>query len=113
GGFGGPPPPLLPALNDEERKAHFREIIRRWEERTKKSLRAELDAVKGRALAPGELTERFGELMKAEAEVVKESRERYIAKEIKPVLAKHRAQHPNLVRRYESGLSRSAAPPRS
>ena len=42
----GDPPRFLSQLDPEEEREHFRETVRRWEEKTGKDLRAEVDALK-------------------------------------------------------------------
>src|SRR5262249_2930196 len=48
----GPRPRVLPRLDEEEEVAHLRETIRRWQARTHKDLRAEIDALKAELAAP-------------------------------------------------------------
>jgi hypothetical protein len=110
---------FMPKLSEEEELVHYRETIRRWEARTGKSIRPEIDRLKASVVArkPGELfhprwqkdfSETFNDFKKIEVEEMRERRNRVIHEEAEKVFADYRARHPGLVRRFEATLS---APP--
>jgi hypothetical protein len=109
-----------PGLDEAEELDHFREVFRRWEAKTGKTLRAAIDPLKAEVAArkPGgppfhpEFQRRFAQefdtLIKFEVEEMRERRNRALHRETEPLLAKYRDKQPDLVREYESTLN---APP--
>jgi hypothetical protein len=111
------PPRFLPELSADEQRDHFRETIRRWEAKSGKSLRREIDALKaevasrtaGEAFHP-EFQKKFNTsldgMITCEVEEIRERRNRAIHEKAEALLASHRATSPGAVRRIEELLSR-------
>ena len=115
----GDPPRFLSQLEPEEEREHFRESIRRWEEKTGKDLRAEVDALKadvasrpaGKTYHPEfqkKFSQTFDDFIAIEVVELRERRNRAIHAEAETLLAPYRAKNPEAVRRIERILN---APP--
>lgn len=131
GKFPGEPPRLLAKLDPDEEREHLRETVRRWEAKTGKSLRTEVDARKaemasrpaGQTFHPEfqrKFSQAFDEFIAIEVAELRERRNRAIHAAAEPLLAPHRAKHPEPVRRIERildsppyRLTASPAPPRT
>jgi hypothetical protein len=116
-GSGGDQPRLMPTLDAEEEAAHLRETIRRWEAKTGRRLRDEIDVLKaelakrepGKAYYP-EFQKRFSEIfddfIKIEVEEIRERRNRALHAAARPILEKYRNEQPEVVAEYERILNR-------
>jgi hypothetical protein len=112
----GDPPRFLSQLDPEEEREHFREAIRRWEEKTGKDLRAEVDALKtdvasrpaGKTYHPEfqkKFSQTFDDFIALEVTELRERRNRAIHAEAEAILAPYRAKNPEAVRRIERILN--------
>lgn len=112
----GDPPRFLSSLDPQEEREHFQETIRRWEAKTGKKLRPEVDALKAELAArpAGEpfhpafqrkFSQTFDEFIPIEVADLRERRNRSIHAAAEALLAPHRAKHPEPVRRIEQLLS--------
>jgi hypothetical protein len=114
----GPPPRAMPRLDEREEVEHLRETIRRWEAKTGKHLRAELDKLKAEVAArkPGDppfhpefhkrFSAAFDELIPIEVAELRERRNRYLHEKAKPLLDAYREKYPDLVREHEDVLNK-------
>ena len=118
----GPAPRFLagegkrPGLDEREEADHFRETIRRWEAQTGKNLRDAIAPLKAEVAARKpdappthpEFQERFSaafdDFIKIEVEEMRERRNRAIHDQVRPLLEKYRATHPDLVRHFQGVL---------
>ncbi len=108
----GDPPRFLTKLDPEDEREHFRETVRRWEEKTGKKLRAEVDALKsdvasrpsGKTYFPEfqrKFSQTFDDFVAIEVAELRERRNRAIHAAAETFLAPYRAKHPEPVRRIE------------
>lgn len=116
----GPAPRAMPKLDEQEELAHLRETVRRWQAKTKKNLRAEVDTLKAEvaARAPGgpafhpefhkHFSAVFDEFIPIEVAEIRERRNRYLHEKAAPVLDEYRQKSPDAVRAHEATLN---APP--
>ena len=120
----GPAPRFLAKLGEQEEVDHFRETIRRWQAKTGKSLRTEVDKLKAEvdARKPGgqpfhpEFHKRFSaafdELIRIEVEEIRERKNRYLHEEAKSAFDQYREKYPAVVREHEDFLNKPPyAPP--
>lgn len=108
------PPRFLPQLAPEEEAEHFRETIRRWQAKTSKTLRAEIDPLKAEVAArPSDgpkfhpdfhrrFSSAFDALIKIEVEEMRERRNRQLHRDVEGLFAKYRGENPELVRYFEA-----------
>lgn len=112
----GDPPRFMPGLDAEEELSHFRETVRRWEARTGKDLRTEVDRFKADVAArkPGKsfhpefqakFSQTFDDLIAIEVAELRERRNQAIHAEAETLLAPHRESSPEVVRRLEQLLN--------
>lgn len=116
----GPAPRAMPALDEPEEVAHFRETIRRWQLKTQKVLRTEIDALKAEISArkPGSpafhpefhkhFAAAFDDLIPIEVAEIRERRNVYLHAKARPLLDEYRAKCPAAVHEHEALLN---APP--
>jgi hypothetical protein len=115
----GEPTRFLPKLDAQDELDHFRETVRRWEAKTGRSLRTEVDTLKADVAArkPGErvhpefqrrFSAVFDDLVALEVAEIRERRNRAIHAAADKILAPYRAEHAEPVRRLEAVLN---APP--
>jgi hypothetical protein len=111
------PPRFLPELEAQEELAHFRETVRRWEAKTGKNLRREVDLLKADVAArkPGEafhpefqrkFSQAFDTFIAIEVAELRERRNRAIHSAAEDLLAPHRAKNPETVRSLEEILNK-------
>lgn len=112
----GDPPRFLSKLDLQDEREHFRETVRRWEEKTGKNLRAEVDALKsdvasrtaGKSFHPEfqrKFSQTFDDFIAIEVAELRERRNRAIHAAAETLLAPYRAKNPEPVRRIERILS--------
>jgi hypothetical protein len=112
----GDTPRFLPKLDAGDERDHFRETVRRWEAKTGKNLRTEVDALKADVAArkPGErfhpefqrkFSRVFDDLVALEVTELRERRNRAIHSAAEKILAPYRAEHPEPVRRLQAVLN--------
>jgi len=118
----GPAPRAMPKLSEQEEYDHLRETIRRWEAKTGKKLRAEIDPLIAEVAArkPGgppyhpdfhkKFAAVFDSFIPIEVEEIRERRNRSIHEKARPLLEKYRATAPDQVKQFEATLN---APPYS
>lgn len=117
GKLAGNPPRFLSKLDPRDEHEHFRESVGRWEAKTGKSLRAEVDALKaevaarpaGQSFHPEfqrKFSRAFDEFIPIEVAELHERRNRAIHADAEAILAPYRAEHPEPVRRVERLLSK-------
>lgn len=112
-----PVPRAMPKLTAEEEFDHLRETIRRWEAKTGKSLRPEIDALKadvaarpakGPALHP-EFHKKFSlvfdEFIPIEVAEIRERRDKAIHARTQALFDKYREKYPEQVRMQEAMLN--------
>jgi hypothetical protein len=115
----GKPTRFLPKLDAQDELDHFRETVRRWEAKTGRNLRTEVDVLKADVAArkPGERVHPefqrrfaavFDDLVALEVAELRERRNRAIHAAAEKILAPYRAEHAEPVRRLEAVLN---APP--
>jgi hypothetical protein len=114
----GPPPRFLPRLDEPEEVEHFRETIRRWQAKSGKNLRAELDRLKAEVAArkPGDtpfhpefhkhFSAAFDDLIAIEVFEMRERRNTYIHEEAKSIFDQYREKYPSVVREHEALLDK-------
>jgi len=98
---------VMPRIEAKEEDEHFREVLQRWNESTGKELRAELDAFNQGRPTLDDLRKRFGELLTLEEDDVLDRANREVQRQVEPILAKYRADHPDVVRRQEEMLTKT------
>lgn len=98
---------VMPRIDLKEEDEHFRETLERWTAATGKNLREELDAFNQGRPTLDDLRERFGELLAIEEADVIARADREVQRQVEPILAKYRADHPEVVRRQEEMLAKS------
>jgi len=110
----GPAPRAMPKLDEEEELAHLRETVRRWQAKTGKNLRAEVDKLKaevaarkagGPAFHP-EFQKHFSAVFDDfinpfEVDEIRERRNRYLHEKMRPLLDAYREKCPAYVREQE------------
>jgi hypothetical protein len=112
----GEPHRFLPKLDASDERDHFRETVRRWEAKTGKDLRTEVDALRADVAArkSGErfhpefqrrFSQAFDDLIALEVAELRERRNRAIHAAAEKILAPYRAERPEPVRRLETVLS--------
>ncbi len=112
----GDPPRFLSKLDPQEERDHFQETVRRWQKKTGKDLRAEVDALKsdvasrtaGKAFHPEfqrKFSRTFDDFIAIEVVELRERRNRAIHAAAETLLAPYRAENPEPVRRIERLLS--------
>ncbi|MGE3818947.1 MAG: hypothetical protein AB7I30_05890 [Isosphaeraceae bacterium] len=111
----------MPKLDEAEQLDHFREVIKRWSEKTGKSLRAELDPLLaevaarkptgGPAFHP-EFQKKFAavfdDFIPIEVAEARERRNKALHEAARPLLEEYRTKAPDAVKRAEATLD---APP--
>jgi hypothetical protein len=114
----GSPPRFLPKLDEQEELDHLRETIGRWQARTGKNLRAEVDKLKAEvgARKPGErpfhpefhkhFSAAFDDLTPIEVAEIRERRNKYIHDNATPIFDEYREKHPAAVREHEATLNK-------
>jgi len=113
------PPRYMAKLEAKEELDHLRETIRRWEAKTGRKLRPEIDALKADVAArkPGELFHpefqkkfslTFDDFIPIEVQEIRERRNRRIHQAAQPLFEKYRATSPDAVKQYEAMVN---APP--
>jgi hypothetical protein len=120
GALKGPAPRAMPKLSEQEEYDHLRETIRRWEAKTGKKLRAEIEPLLADVAArkPGgpayhpefhkKFATVFDDFIPIEVQEIRERRNRLIHKTAGPILEKYRLTAPEAVKSYEATLN---APP--
>lgn len=111
----------MPKLDEAEQLAHFRETIRRWEAKTGKTLRAELDPLLaevaarkptgGPAFHPEfhkKFAAVFDDFIPIEVAEARERRNRALHEAARPLIEEYRSKAPEAVQRAEETLN---APP--
>jgi hypothetical protein len=113
----GSPPHVMPNLDVEEEREHFRETFRRWKDKTGKDLRAEIDKLKAEVAArkPGgpafhpdfhkRFSAAFDDLIPIEVAEIRERRNRYLHERAKTLLDPYREKDPDAVREFEQVLN--------
>jgi hypothetical protein len=113
----GDVPRFLSKVTEQEERDHFRETIRRWEAEQGRTLRDALEPLKAEVAARKpdgpryypEFHRRFrtvfDDLIKHEVTEMRERRNRAVREEATPLLDRYRAEHPDLVRDYETTLA--------
>jgi hypothetical protein len=114
----GAPPRFLPELDEQEEVDHFRETIRRWQSRTSKNLRAEVDKLNTEVSArkPGErpfhpefhkrFSAAFNDLIAIEVAEIRERRNKYIHEKASAIFDEYRGKNPDAVREHEGMLNK-------
>jgi hypothetical protein len=106
---------FMPKLDEAEEREHFRESIRRWEEKNGQTFRAAIDPLIAEVAArkPGEafhpdFQKRFGVVFDSfipiEVQEARERRNRAIRAKAEGLLAQYRAAQPVVVKDYERML---------
>lgn len=105
-----PAPRFMPKLEQKEETEHLRETIRRWESKTGKSLRSEIDPLVAEVAArkPGDppfhpafhkrFSAVFDDFIGIEVAEIRERRNRYLHQRAEQLFEKYRASHPDVVR---------------
>ncbi|MGE3821695.1 MAG: hypothetical protein AB7I30_19965 [Isosphaeraceae bacterium] len=112
----GEPPRFLTKLDPEDEREHLRETVRRWEARTGKNLRAEIDVLKADVASRKEgerhhpefqrkFSKSFDDFILVEVTEIHERRNRAIHAAAEELLAPLREKHPEPVRRIEALLN--------
>lgn len=106
-----------PGMTEEEELDHFRETIRRWQAKTGKDLRKEIDPLKAEVAErkPGgpryhpEFHKRFSaafdDFIPVEVAEIRERRNRYIHEHIRPLFDLYRAKAPAFIKAQEEILN--------
>lgn len=114
----GPLPRAMSRLDEDEELAHFRETVRRWEAKSGKKLRAELDPLMAEVAArkPGgpafhpefhkHFAAAFDDLIPIEVAEIRERRNRYLHARAKPILDSYREIAPAHVKVQEEILNK-------
>jgi hypothetical protein len=114
----GAPPRFLPNLDEQEELDHFRETIRRWQLKTGKNLRVEVDKLNAEVSArkPGErpfhpefhkhFSAAFDDLIAVEVAEIRQRRNKYIHENARAIFDPYRETNPDAVREHEASLSR-------
>jgi hypothetical protein len=108
----GEPPRFLPKLDASEELAHFRETVRRWQARTGKNVRTEVDALKAEVAArkPGErfhpefqrkFSQVFDDFIAIEVAELRERRNRAIHAAADKLLAPYLDKNPGVVHQLQ------------
>jgi hypothetical protein len=116
---GGEPTRFLPALGADEERDHFRETVRRWQAKTGKTLRVEVDALKADVAArrPGKqyhpefqrkFSGAFDDFIAMEVAELRERRNRAIHAAADALMAPYVDKDPAAIRRLRATLD---APP--
>ncbi|MFO0951161.1 MAG: hypothetical protein U0835_08415 [Isosphaeraceae bacterium] len=101
---------LMPGLDPAEELAHFKESVRRWEAKSGKKMRAEVDRLLADVAArkPGEafhpdfqrkFSQTFDDFIRVEVEELRERRNRAIHEEAARLFEPYRTSNPEAVRR--------------
>jgi hypothetical protein len=113
-----PPPRFLPKLDEQDEVDHFRETIRRWQARTAKNTRSEVDTLKAEVAArkPGDgpfhpefhkhFSSAFDELIAIEVAEIRERRNKYLHEKARSVFDQYRAKYPAIVREHGDFLDK-------
>ena len=111
----GDPPRFMPNLDAEDERDHLRETVRRWKAKTGRNLRDEVDRFKTDVAVrkPGEsfhpdfqakFSQAFDDFVAIEVAELRERRNRAIHDRAETLLAPHREQSPEVVRRLDAIL---------
>jgi hypothetical protein len=116
---------FLRRVTEQEEMEHYKETIRRWEEQQGRSLRSAIDPLIAEVAArkPGgpryypEFHARcrlvLDDFIKFDVLEMQERRNKAIHEKATPVLAKYRAEHPDVVHEYELTLDKQYPLPRT
>jgi hypothetical protein len=108
---------FFPKLAEGEEKAHLRETARRWQAKSGKKFRAEIDRLKASVAArkPGErfhpqfqkdFSRTFDDFIKIEVLEIRERRNQQIHEAAEKLFGKYREIYPQLVDQFEAELSK-------
>ena len=110
-------PRPMPSLEEAEQLEHFRETVRRWERKSKKSLGASIAALKAEVAArkPGgpvfhpdfhkKFAATFDDFIPIEVQEIRERRNKAIHELSGPIFDQYRESAPDAVRRHEQTLN--------